>query len=564
MMARSASPDAIKHRVFRRFAQAIVALQAAILAVQVVVRGPFHPNTLASVGVIGVFVALLAFQPRARSTVPLTAIGMGVCAGLSVFLERMTDGEITMMQFFMFSFPMVATLLANRFLGFVFLVVALADALDLLLIRADGEISAAAIVAVVAKFCFGAALVVLVGTFDRERLQARRLAASREENLREAVARAEHAAAARTLFLANMSHEIRTPMNGVLGLSRVLVDRSLPPAEHELAKTILDSGRALLHVLDDVLDLSKLDAGALQIEPRPVEVREIVGQTIQLMKTKAEEAGISLELKVAAEVPPWIRVDGHRVRQVVTNLLSNAIKFTPRGSVTVEVAHAQARLRVSVADTGIGMTPETLGRIFNPFEQAEAGTARKYGGTGLGLAICKRLCELMGGNLKASSRLGQGSTFALDIDAPVERPSTSAVSRGEALRPLELRVLVAEDGPVNQLVVRHFLQKLGSEVRIVGNGADAVVAASEECFDVVLMDLQMPQVDGFEATRRIRNSNGPGANVPIIAFTASVMAEQRAACFAAGMDAVLMKPLELEALHETLGRLNDRMVSETA
>ena len=558
MMASSVGPDAIKHRVFRRFAQAIIALQAAIFAVQIVVRGPLHPNTLASVGVIGVFAALLAYQPRLRSTVPMTAIGMGVCATLSIFLERVTDGEITMMQFFMFSFPMVATLLANRHLGFAFLVVALADALHLLFSRPDGAIAAAAGVAVVAKFCFGAALVVLVETFDRERIQARRLAESREESLKEAVARAEHAAAARTLFLANMSHEIRTPMNGVLGLSRVLVDRPLPAAERDLAKTILESGKSLLHVLDDVLDLSKLDAGALQIEPQPVEMREIVRQVVQLMKAKADEAGIRLEAKVAPEVPDWIRVDGHRVRQVTTNLLSNAIKFTPAGTVTVEVSHANALLRVSVTDTGIGMDQETLGRIFNPFEQAEAGTARKYWGTGLGLAICNRLCQLMGGQLTASSELGGGSTFAFEVDAPVEHPPNRARQRDQLLAPLDLRVLVADDTPVNQLVVRHFLQKLGSEVRIVSNGAEAIDAVQEEDFDIVLMDLQMPKVDGFEATQRIRGSNAPGSKVPIIAFTASVMAEQRAACFAAGMDAVLTKPLELEALHETLGRLKSR------
>ena len=555
MMAPTSSYDAIRHRVFRRFAQAIVALQATIFAVQIFVRGPFHPNTLASVGVIAVFAALIAYQPRLRSTAPMTAIGIGVCAGLSVFLERVTDGEITMMQFFMFSFPMVATLLADRRLGFAFLAVAFADALHLLLTRTDGEISAAAGVAVVAKSCYGAALVILVETFDRERLAARRLAASREESLKAAVAKAEHAAAARTLFLANMSHEIRTPMNGVLGLSRVLVDRSLPPAEHDLAKTILESGRSLLHVLDDILDLSKLDAGALQIEPRPVDVRVTVGQIVQLMRARAEEAGSRLESKVAPAVPKWVRVDGHRVRQVVTNLVSNAIKFTPSGSVTIDVTYPDDRLRVAVTDTGIGINEDTLGRIFNPFEQAEAGTARKYGGTGLGLAICNRLCQLMGGEMTATSQPGRGSTFAFDIEAPTECPSTQAPSSDRALRALELKILVAEDTPVNQLVVRHFLQQLGSQVRIVSNGAQAVEAVNEESFDVVLMDLQMPDVDGFEATRQIRNSKPPGSEIPIIAFTASVMAEQRAACFEAGMDGVLMKPLELEALHETLGRL---------
>ena len=551
-MAEFAHHDAIKHQIFRRFAQALTVIQTTLLVVQLFLRGPFHPNTLSSVGVIAIFISLLVVQPKTRSTVPLTAIGLGVCAALSVLLERKTDGEITMMQFFLFSFPMVATLLANRTLGAVFLLFAAADASVLLAARSN--IEAAAIIAVLAKTGFGAALIVLVGTFDRERLAARRLATQREEGLKDAVARAEHAAASRTLFLANMSHEIRTPMNGVLGLSRILVDQAMPDAQHQLAKTILDSGKSLLNILDDILDLSKMDAGALQIAPGPVNVRETLSQVLQLMSAKAQDAGVSLESEVSEEVPRWVWVDGHRVRQVVTNLLSNAIKFTPGGIVQVSLSYSHNRLQVKVIDSGIGMDKETLDRIFRPFEQADAGTARKYGGTGLGLAICKKLCELMGGHLMAQSEPGAGSTFSFEVEAPPREGPEAGDQSDPSLQPLGLKVLVAEDTRVNQLVIRHFLERLGADVRIVGDGTEAIEAVKTETFDAVLMDLQMPEMDGLEATRRIRALGTSQAELPILALTASVMSEQRAACLEAGMNEVLMKPLELEALHGALAQ----------
>ncbi|MEL6184743.1 MAG: ATP-binding protein [Myxococcota bacterium] len=549
-MAELAHHDAIKHQVFRRFAQALTVIQTALLIVQLYLRGPFHPNTLSSVGVIAIFGGLLAVQPRLRSTVPLTAMGLGVCAVLSVVLERKSDGEITMMQFFLFSFPMIATLLANQILGGLFLLFAAADASFLL--AAQTDLTAAAIIAVVAKTGFGAALIVLVGTFDRERLAARRLAAQREQGLKEAVARAEHAATSRTLFLANMSHEIRTPMNGVLGLSRILVDQPLPEAQHQLARTILDSGKSLLNILDDILDLSKMDAGALLIAPGPVDIRETISQVLRLMAAKAQEAGVTLESSVSPDIPAWVHVDGHRLRQIVTNLLSNAIKFTPGGGVQVKLSYYDQRVHAEVADSGMGMDEETLSRIFRPFEQADASTARRHGGTGLGLAICRKLCELMGGHLGARSQLGVGSTFFFEVDAPPQPAPEQGHQGDPSLQPLGIKVLVAEDTRVNQLVIRHFLERIGADVRIVSDGAQAIEAVKTEAFDAVLMDLQMPEMDGLEATRHIRAMGAPRAEVPILALTASVMAEQRAACFEAGMNDVLMKPLELEALHGAL------------
>lgn len=270
------------------------------------------------------------------------------------------------------------------------------------------------------------------------------------------------------------------------------------------------------------------------------------------MKSKADDAGIALEATVEPSVPGWLSIDAHRVRQVVINLLSKAIKFTAAGTIRLHLSYHQRRLKVEVADTGIRMNEETLRRVFQPFEQAEAGTARKYGGTGLGLSICKKLCHLMNGELRARSEPGVGSTFFFEIDAAPEVPPTTDCTEDARPSPLKLRVLVAVDTKVNQLVIRHFLSRLGAEAEIVDDGAKAVSAVEAGTYDLVLMDLQMPGVDGIEATKQIRALSTAGSDLPIIALTASEMAEQRQECLAAGMNDVLMKPLELEALRATL------------
>ena len=546
--------DPIRDRAFVGFARASAALIGLVAVIEVFVRGPLAPQTLATGVVAVVFAGLLVVHRRFRATAVFAATGIGVYAAGCIYLEHTTATDQTTLQVVMYCFPVAATLLANRLMGGVFLAIAATDSAVRLV--ANGRLDdPTAIVSVVARLFVGGALVVLAWIFDRERLAASRLAASREEGLLEAVARAECAAAARTQFLANMSHEIRTPMNGVLGLSRVLAEEPLTASQHSLAKTILDSGQSLLHILDDILDVSKMDAGALQIDPRPTAMAELATQVVSLMRSRAEEIGIRLELEVDSSVPDSLLVDGHRVRQVMTNLIGNAIKFTHEGYVRVELSHAADRLRVSVSDSGIGIDEQALPRLFESFEQAEAGTARRYGGTGLGLAICQRLCRLMGGSVAATSQLGVGSTFVFDIEAPPTQVAADNGRERECIRHVPLRVLVAEDTRVNQVVMRHFLSKLGAEAMIVNDGAAAVSAVAAEDFDVVLMDLQMPDIDGLEATRRIRRLPDARREVPVVALTASVMKEQRNACFEAGMTDVLTKPIELEVLSASLSRI---------
>jgi PAS domain S-box-containing protein len=366
------------------------------------------------------------------------------------------------------------------------------------------------------------------------------------------------ASVGKSVFLANTSHELRTPLNGILGLTEVLLGTDLDAQQHEYALAAHASGRTLLTILDDILDLAKIEAGKVQLEQVPFELAAVVERTVSPFRPLVAAAGTRLEVELDPRLPRWVLGDPTRFGQVLANLVSNAVKFTPAGSVRVLLATGRDRdgqVQVQVADTGIGIPPETLGRLFTSFTQAAPSTARHFGGTGLGLAVSRQLAELQGGSLEAVSEDGVGSTFLFAVPLPpAAAPVTSTTTDRPEAAARPLRVLVAEDNLVNQLVVRTMLEQLGHVVDVVPDGAAAVAAVldGDARPDVVLMDCQMPVLDGYDATRRIRAAEPPGRRVPVLGLSASAMTGDRAKGLAAGMDSYLTKPIALRDLHLAL------------
>ncbi|MBM4782713.1 MAG: response regulator [Archangiaceae bacterium] len=375
----------------------------------------------------------------------------------------------------------------------------------------------------------------------------------REEDLSRAVVVAEQASRAKSEFLATMSHELRTPMNGVIGMSELLLADSRDDERTSMLTTIRDSGRSLLSIIDDLLDYSKIEAGGRHLAPEPCAPGAVASGVLQLLAAQAKKKGLTVGLE-AHEVGALADVDA--LRQVLVNLVGNALKFTSTGHVTVRVFERAGRCRIEVSDTGIGLTAEQLPRLFQRFSQAESTTTRRFGGTGLGLAICKRLVEGMQGTIGVESIVGVGSTFWFTLPAAalcdIVKPQTASV-----ITPLEraLHVLLVEDNVVNQRVSAGMLKRLGHLVVVVDDGRKALEAVERQHFDVVLMDVQMPEMDGLEATRAIRTRGGLLSAIPIIALTASVLKDERLACFEAGMNDVLAKPLTLDALRDAMTRM---------
>ena len=369
---------------------------------------------------------------------------------------------------------------------------------------------------------------------------------------------AQSANEAKAQFLANMSHEIRTPMNGVLGVMHVL-KRELPAGDSaDLLGEALAAGQMLSTLLDDVIDISRIEAGRLDLNREPVDPRELVRGVARLLAGQASHKGLRLELDLADDLG-WIETDPTRVRQALFNLIGNAVKFTLKGSVTVrgrKVMTADGpRLVFDVVDTGIGVPLEAQTSLFERFQQADASTTRRFGGSGLGLAITRKLAQMLGGEVSFRSTPGEGSTFTLTIAAPPAAPPAALEAEADNL--LEgLKVLVVEDNPTNQLVARRILEQLGARVSVADDGAAGVEAARIGAFHLILMDVQMPGMDGLEASRRIRALPGPESRAPIIALTANVMAHQRASYRAAGMDGVAAKPISPAALVAEILRLS--------
>jgi len=383
---------------------------------------------------------------------------------------------------------------------------------------------------------------------------------------------AVEAARAKTEFLANMSHEIRTPMTAILGFADCLLEDELPKSEQQdLLRTIRRNGDFLIDIINNILDLSKIEAGQMEVERDGVAPRQLVEDVLALFRARAESKGLRLEQQCASNIPDLVYTDSTRLRQILVNLVGNAIKFTMEGSVSIHVARSvdatrEATLRVDVIDTGIGISESQRQRLFAPFSQADASTTRQYGGTGLGLVLSQRLAHLLGGQIELESTPDQGSRFTLELPMGLDQGTTascterredSSEAREHAVesRGLEgLSILLAEDGADNQRLIAHVLRRAGATVEVVADGRAAVRAALDQPFDAALMDMQMPIMDGYEATRELRDA---GLELPIVALTAHALVGDRERCIRAGCSDYCTKPIDRRELCEKIRSVVD-------
>jgi signal transduction histidine kinase/CheY-like chemotaxis protein len=377
----------------------------------------------------------------------------------------------------------------------------------------------------------------------------------RTRALEEALQAMQDALRAKGEFLAVVSHEIRTPMNGVLGMTQLLQMTELNEEQRRYCDTIQASGETLLAIINDILDMSKLDSGKVRLDVRPLQPRQVVREVADLLRAQAQSKGLYLDTEVAGDVPAWVYGDTTRLKQVITNLVGNALKFTHHGGVRVAMKMVTEGkvLECQVQDTGIGIPPDKVDRLFERFSQVDSSIGRRYGGTGLGLVICKHLVEAMGGDIGAQSKQHKGSTFTFRIPvsaapAPAESPSAQP---GAAKLPTALRILLVEDNTVNQMLAMGMLQKLGCAADLARDGEEALEKVRRVDYDLVLMDMQMPKMDGLSATRAIRSM--PLRNQPqIVALTANAMESDRQLCLSAGMNDFLAKPFKVGELQEKI------------
>ncbi|MDK2909211.1 MAG: two-component system, sensor histidine kinase [Bacteroidales bacterium] len=388
------------------------------------------------------------------------------------------------------------------------------------------------------------------------------------EQYRIAKEKAEAATRAKSIFLANMSHEIRTPMNGIIGMADLLAQTPLTEEQKDYLATIIASGRNLLNIINDILDFSKIESNQVELENIAFNLPAAIDEVIKILTIRANENNVALNVILADNVPRYIKGDPLRLKQIITNLVNNAIKFTYEGSVTVDVGvekdgDQSVKLLFKVIDTGIGISPEGKEKLFKAFSQADTSTTRKYGGTGLGLAISKSLCEMMDGEIGVESEVGKGSTFWFTAvfekvppsEIPEEKPEAEVVET--QMKPLH--ILLAEDNLINQKVAVANLKKFGHMVDIAKNGLEAVEMARKNFYDLILMDIQMPEMDGYEATTIIRAEEAEkGRHTPIIAMTANSFEADRERCFAIGMDDYISKPFRINDLVSILKKISQK------
>jgi len=373
----------------------------------------------------------------------------------------------------------------------------------------------------------------------------------------EAMEVAEKASKARSLFLANMSHELRTPMNGVIGITELILSGSLPSELRNQLELVHRSGTQMIVLINNILDLTRLESKKEKLESIATDLNMLCHDVMSLLKPSADQKNLEFTLKIDPNIPNYCFIDPTRLKQVLINLLGNALKFTDKGYVKFEVKIIEEQLQFRIIDTGIGITDEVRDRIFSPFEQADLSITRRYGGSGLGLSISQRLVVLMGGQLTVSSNEGEGSVFSFEIPCIIANQNSNLEQslKQNVDSKTEQRVLLVEDNDINSFVASGMLKRCGCTVTCRVNGEEAVDAVRAEDFDLVLMDCHMPVMDGFEATRQIRNMSTHVANIPIIALTASAMAEDFEACIQSGMNDVLTKPLSYDKLRNILHKL---------